>query len=406
MHLYFFFPLTAFYFLLFFPLTPVFLNTSHCLLTIYFSVKYDMEIKDKYKILEGAKEKLERLAGYLDLEEKKQRLKEIDNELKDPGIWNNRKKSVSLSKEKSRLESDIKIYDDLKKLYSEMEVFIELDEEGENVEEDFKKANNKFKKDYKEAELFAVFKSPEDKNPAFLTINPGAGGTESQDWAEMLLRMYLRWAELKNYKSEIIEIQAGEEAGIKNATIRIDGDYAFGFLKTENGVHRLIRISPFDANKRRHTSFVAIFVYPEVDESIDVEVNPNDLRIDTFKASGHGGQHVNTTDSAVRITHVPTGIVATCQSERSQHKNKRTAMKFLKSKIYEEELKKRKKKQDQIEKNKSDISWGNQIRTYTLHPFKLIKDHRTNVEVGDTKKVLDGELDEFIYAALMAGIGQ
>ncbi len=234
-----------------------------------------------------------------------------------------------------------------------------------------------------------------------MTIHPGAGGTESQDWAQMLLRMYLRYAERKGFKVEILDQQPGEEAGLKSATIRLEGDYAFGNLGQETGVHRLVRISPFDAAKRRHTSFAAVFVYPEVDEDIQIDVNPDDLRIDTYRASGAGGQHVNRTDSAVRITHIPTGIVVQCQNERSQHKNKAVVMKILKARLYELEKSKRNEKKDTLADQKSDIAWGNQIRSYVLHPYRMIKDTRTRVETGDTDRVLDGDLDEFIKATLV-----
>ena len=234
-----------------------------------------------------------------------------------------------------------------------------------------------------------------------MTIHPGAGGTESQDWAQMLLRMYLRYAERKGFKAEILDQQPGEEAGLKSATIRLEGDYAFGNLGQETGVHRLVRISPFDAAKRRHTSFAAVFVYPEVDEDIQIDINPDDLRVDTYRASGAGGQHVNRTDSAVRITHIPTGIVVQCQNERSQHKNKAMVMKILKARLYELEKSKRNEKMEKLEDQKSDIAWGNQIRSYVLHPYRMIKDLRTRVETGDTDRVLDGDLDEFIKAALV-----
>ena len=234
-----------------------------------------------------------------------------------------------------------------------------------------------------------------------MTIHPGAGGTESQDWAQMLLRMYLRYAERKGFKAEILDQQPGEEAGLKSATIRLEGDYAFGNLGQETGVHRLVRISPFDAAKRRHTSFAAVFVYPEVDEDIQIDINPDDLRVDTYRASGAGGQHVNRTDSAVRITHIPTGIVVQCQNERSQHKNKAMVMKILKARLYELEKSKRNEKMEKLEDQKSDIAWGNQIRSYVLHPYRMIKDTRTRVETGDTDRVLDGDLDEFIKASLV-----
>jgi peptide chain release factor 2 len=252
-----------------------------------------------------------------------------------------------------------------------------------------------------EAELQALFYEPDDIRNALMTIHPGAGGTESQDWASILFRMYLRFAERKGYKVEVLDSQPGEEAGLKSATLRIEGDYAFGNLGLESGVHRLVRISPFDANKRRHTSFAAVFVYPEVDEDIDVAINPEDLRIDTFRAGGKGGQHVNTTDSAVRITHIPTGIVTQCQNERSQHKNKAAAMKVLKARLYELERKKKNVKFEELEDAKTDIAWGNQIRSYVLHPYRMIKDLRTRLETGDTDRILDGDLDAFLKASLV-----
>lgn len=278
---------------------------------------------------------------------------------------------------------------------------MELAEEGEEVVEDLTKAIRAFEQELQEAELRTLFFDEDDARNAILTIHPGAGGTESQDWAQMLFRMYLRFAERKGFRTEVIDFQPGEEAGLKSATIRIEGDYAFGLLSQESGVHRLVRISPFDANKRRHTSFAAVFVYPEIEEEIEIEINPDDLKIDTYRASGKGGQHVNRTDSAVRITHIPTGIVVQCQNERSQHQNKATAMKLLKARLYEIEKRKRREKIDKLEDMKSDIAWGNQIRSYVLHPYKMIKDLRTRVETGDVDRILDGDLDEFIKASLM-----
>jgi peptide chain release factor 2 len=278
---------------------------------------------------------------------------------------------------------------------------IELAREGENVDREFEQSLAVFGKRLEDAELQALFFESDDIRNAILTIHPGAGGTESQDWAQILLRMYLRYAERRGYKTEVLDLQPGEEAGLKSATLRIEGDYAFGRLSQESGVHRLVRISPFDANKRRHTSFAAVFVFPEVDEDIEVGINPEDLRIDTYRSGGRGGQHVNVTDSAVRITHIPTGIVVQCQNERSQHKNKASAMKVLKARLYELEKKKQMEKIEKMEDAKTDIAWGNQIRSYVLHPYKLIKDLRTKVEMGDTDKVLDGDLDDFIKASLI-----
>jgi len=270
------------------------------------------------------------------------------------------------------------------------------------VDEEISQSLASFEKNLEEAKLQTLFFEEDDARNAILTIHPGAGGTESQDWAQILLRMYLRYAERKGFKADVLDFLAGEEAGLKSVTVRIQGDYVFGNLSQESGVHRLVRISPFDANKRRHTSFAAVFVYPEVEEDIEVEINPEDLRIDTYRASGRGGQHVNVTDSAVRITHIPTGIVVQCQSERSQHKNKASAMKVLKARIYELEKKVKREKLEKLEDAKSDIAWGNQIRSYVLQPYRMIKDLRTNVEIGDVDRVLDGDIDEFIKSNLIA----
>jgi peptide chain release factor 2 len=250
-------------------------------------------------------------------------------------------------------------------------------------------------------ELKMMLRNEEDAMNAIVSIHAGAGGTESQDWAEMLLRMYLRWAEKREFKTEIIDYQAGDEAGIKSVSFTLEGDYAYGYAKAEIGIHRLVRISPFDTNARRHTSFASVFVYPEVDDDIVIEIDEKELRIDTYRSTGAGGQHVNKTDSAVRITHLPTGIVVQCQNERSQHKNKAMAMKYLRSRLYERKLQEKNEKLDVINKTKKDIAWGSQIRSYVLHPYKMVKDHRTNMEVGNASRVLDGDIDEFINAYLI-----
>ncbi len=252
----------------------------------------------------------------------------------------------------------------------------------------------------KSAEIERLLNSPHDKNNAVVTIHAGAGGTEAQDWADMLLRMYLRWAEIKGFETKLLDMMLGEEAGIKGATFLVNGPYAYGYLKAEAGVHRLVRISPFDASQRRHTSFASLFVAPEVDDTINIEINEKDIRIDTYRASGAGGQHVNKTSSAVRITHVPTGIVVQCQNERSQHKNKAIAMKILKARLYEKELQKREEEKQKLHSEKRDIAWGSQIRSYVLHPYQLVKDHRTEYETGNVKSVLDGNIDGFIEAYL------
>ncbi len=305
-----------------------------------------------------------------------------------------------LLKEKKRLENQLKIEDKFNSGIDDMETYFDLAEEDPDIITEIESELGKFEEFIEETETKNYLSGESDINNAFLTIHPGAGGTESQDWAEMLLRMYLRFAERMEFKAKIIEILAGEEAGIKSATIRIEGDYVFGYLKQEIGVHRLVRISPFDSNKRRHTSFAAVFVYPEVDDSIEIEVDPKDLRVDTYRASGAGGQHVNKTDSAIRITHTPTNIVAQCQSERSQHQNRDRAMKLLMAKLYDNEMKKKMSEKEKLENSKGDIAWGNQIRSYVLHPYQSIKDHRTEVEIGNTQKILDGDIFEFIKASL------
>lgn len=304
-----------------------------------------------------------------------------------------------LSNEKDLLQE----WNKYKKELDDLLILYELsDEEGAGeVLKELEKESEKLLQQVKSLELRGIMKAEEDQKNAILTIHPGAGGTESQDWAEMLMRMYLRWADKNGYKIEILDLLPGDEAGIKSVTVEVTGPFAYGYLKAESGVHRLVRISPFDASGRRHTSFASVFVVPEVDENIAVDINPNDLRIDTYRASGAGGQHVNRTDSAVRITHIPTGIVVTCQSERSQHKNKANAMKILHARLYQRKLEEEREKKQKLEATKTDISWGNQIRSYVFHPYNMVKDHRTNFETSDVQGVMDGEIDDFIYAYLM-----
>lgn len=276
-----------------------------------------------------------------------------------------------------------------------------LEESDEQTLEEIETDLERLKSSVRDEELKLMLGSQQDAMNAIMTIHAGAGGTEAQDWAEMLLRMYLRWMERKGFSSTIIDYQPGDEAGLKSVSMTIEGDYAYGYAKAEIGIHRLVRISPFDSGGRRHTSFASVFVYPEVDDEIVVEIDENDLRIDTYRSTGAGGQHVNKTDSAVRITHLPTGIVVQCQNERSQHKNKAMAIKFLKSRLYEMQLQEQRKKIEELNKSKKDIAWGSQIRSYILHPYKLVKDHRTNLEVGNVNKVLDGDIDDFIEAYLL-----
>jgi peptide chain release factor 2 len=278
----------------------------------------------------------------------------------------------------------------------DLAALMELQDEGEDVTSDLQEELSRLEESLSETELQTLLSGPHDRNDSIVTIHPGAGGTESQDWAEMLLRMYLRWAEKRGYRTEVTDYQVGEEAGIKSVTFLVEGEFAYGYLCSEIGVHRLVRISPYDAAGRRHTSFASVFVTPEIEEEIDIVVDEKDLRIDTYRSSGAGGQHVNVTDSAVRITHNPSGIVVQCQNERSQHRNKATAMKILKSRLFELEMEKKRKELDQLEDSKAEIAWGSQIRSYVLHPYRLVKDHRTKVEIGDVDSVLNGQLDSFI----------
>ena len=303
-------------------------------------------------------------------------------------------------REKKRLEHLLATEEDLVRRTGDISAYFDLAREGENVEPDLRREIDALSELVDRLETETLLSGDNDARNAIVTIHPGAGGTESQDWAEMLMRMYMRWAERKKFETALYDYQPGEEAGIKSATFGVNGEYAFGLLTSEIGVHRLVRISPFDQAKRRHTSFASVFVSPEIDESIEVIIKPDDLRIDTYRSSGKGGQHVNTTDSAVRITHIPTGLVASCQNERSQHKNKERAMSMLRSKLYEFELEKKREVTRKIEDSKLDIDFGSQIRSYVLQPYRLIKDHRTKTEVGDVDKVIDGNLDPFIRAYL------
>ena len=305
-------------------------------------------------------------------------------------------------RERRRLEGGISTDTDLARRVQDIAAYFELAREGEAVTEELRKEIAELRDITEKLETQTMLSGENDMRNAIVTIHPGAGGTESQDWAEMLLRMYLRWAERQGFQAELNEFQAGEEAGLKSATFTVAGEYAYGLLTSEIGVHRLVRISPFDQAKRRHTSFASVFVSPEIDESINIEIKPEEIRVDTYRSGGKGGQHVNTTDSAVRITHLPTGIVAACQNERSQHKNRDRAMKILKSRLYEAELEKKREASKKLEDTKLDIDFGSQIRSYVLHPYRLIKDHRTKMEVGDVDRVLDGDLRPFIRAYLLA----
>ena len=296
------------------------------------------------------------------------------------------------------------MWEDLDRRYNDMKVLFEFAEIGEVEIDEIKNELKVYKDIIDDLEIKLILGRPEDEQNAIVSIHPGAGGTESQDWAQMLFRMYKRWIEKEDLKFEIIDFQPGEEAGVKDVTFEVNGDYAFGLLKAEAGVHRMVRLSPFDTNNRRHTSFASVFVYPAVDDDINIEINPSDLRIDTYRASGAGGQHVNKTDSAVRITHIPSGIVSQCQNERSQHKNKNQAMKILKARLYQVELEKEKEKNKKFEDEKMEIGWGSQIRSYVFHPYQMVKDHRTKEENGNTQAVMDGNLNSFIKSYLLSTI--
>ncbi len=319
----------------------------------------------------------------------------------EPGFWADRQKSQQIARKRKRLVELIQTWEELEKWWQDIKDLSELiskdDEEYSQLVNDMQNFSKKLDK----FELKSYLNDSDDEEDAIVIVNSGAGGTEACDWAEMLLRMYRRWADKESFKTSILSIQPGDEAGLSSVTMEVTGNYVYGYLKSETGVHRLVRISPFDSNSRRHTSFASVFVYPSIGNSdIDIEINDSDLRIDTYKASGHGGQHVNTTDSAVRITHQPTGITVQCQAERSQHRNKAQAMKMLKSRLYQEKKEELEKEKNRQEKKKKKIEWGSQIRSYVLHPYNMVKDHRTNVKTGRAEAVLDGELDLFINAYL------
>ena len=331
----------------------------------------------------------------------KTELASVETKIADPAVWADAARSQPLMRERKRLEEQLSYDRELERRSGDIDSYFELMREGEtSIEEDLKREIASLSSYAEQLESRTMLGEDNDGLNAIVTVHPGAGGTESQDWAEMLMRMYLRWAEREGFKTEINEVQDGDEAGIKSATFTITGEYAFGLLQGETGVHRLVRISPFDQAKRRHTSFASAFVSPEIDDSIVIDIRPDDLRIDTYRSGGKGGQHVNTTDSAVRITHIPTGIVAGCQNERSQHKNKERAMKMLRSRLYEFELEKKRAVSRKLEDSKLEINFGSQIRSYVLQPYRMAMDLRTRVEVGDVDRVLDGDLEPFIRGYL------
>ena len=343
-----------------------------------------------------------RWGGIFDRPAKQARLKELDTLASKPDLWEDSEKAQAILKERSRIRDELDEFDTIGTEIKDTIEILELarDEDDEEIARELEETVERLATAIGGLEIKRLLSGENDHRNAIVQISPGAGGIDSQDWAEMLLRMYLKWAERRSFKSEMMDLQPDTEAGIKSATFRVEGEYAYGYLKSERGIHRLVRISPFDANKRRHTSFAAVEVLPEADETIKIEVKDEDLKIETFRAGGHGGQHVNKTDSAVRMTHIPSGIVVQCQNERSQHKNRSQALKILKSRLYEKEMEERRKEDEAYHATKKEIAWGSQIRSYVLAPYQLVKDVRTETEMGNVDRVLDGDIDIFINAYL------
>ncbi|MCA9665400.1 MAG: peptide chain release factor 2 [Myxococcales bacterium] len=363
-----------------------------------------MSIQEAVIKLEDLRGRLEALRGHLDLPTLTERLRELEQRAANPAFWNDNEAAQTVLREQSRVRGMIERFEGAESALEDAQAMVELAQEAEDEESGVEAESlvQKLAAKVEQIEFARMLSGPNDRFGALLSVNPGAGGTESQDWAEMLLRMYMRWGERHDYKVELIERQAGEEAGIKSATISVSGEFAFGYLRAEVGVHRLVRISPFDAQSRRHTSFASVAVYPDIEDEVTVDINDDDLKIDFYRAGGAGGQHVNKTESAVRITHLPTGIVVQCQNERSQHKNKSQAMRVLRARLYEHELAKREEEMSEINAAKKKIEWGSQIRSYVLAPYRMVTDIRTELKVGNVDAVLDGDLDQFIQAYLLA----
>jgi peptide chain release factor 2 len=346
---------------------------------------------------------LKTFEAIFDVEAKDKRLEEIGKMMAEPDFWEKGEAAQKILKERSALLDSLSSWKEEKRDLEEMEILLQLiEEQGDEKEaQEFIEKLQQSEETISQMEFRRMLGGEHDSSNAIVSINAGAGGTEAQDWVEMILRMYLRWAEKRGFKTEIIDILVGEEAGLKNVTFTVNGDYAYGYLKAETGIHRLVRISPFDAGARRHTSFASVFVIPEISDDVVIAIDEKELRIDTFRSSGAGGQHVNKTDSAVRITHLPTGIVVQCQNERSQHKNKATAMKILKARLYEREMKEKSEKLEELHNTKKEIAWGSQIRSYVMHPYRMVKDHRTNRVIHDVDRVMDGDIDELMKAYLL-----
>ncbi|HXF06910.1 MAG TPA: peptide chain release factor 2 [Blastocatellia bacterium] len=356
------------------------------------------EFRTQYEALTA---RLNELGGFFDIAAKREHLTRLEAVIAQPDFWADPARAQQVLRTRRRLESEIETIERFERQLGDVEVLLELAEEDEAFLRELQESLARLTREVEELELKTLLSGPHDAGNAIVTITAGAGGTDAQDWAEMLLRLYLRWAEKHGYRTELLDLQPGQEAGIKSATFRVEGDYAYGYLSAESGVHRLVRLSPFNIGHSRETSFASVFVYPEIEDDVVVEIDEKDLRIETFRSSGAGGQHVNKTESAVRITHLPTGIVVSCQNQRSQHQNREMAMKILRARLYELERQKRQQERQQLEQNKREISFGSQIRSYVLHPYKLVKDLRTRYETSDVERVLDGEIDDFIRQYLL-----
>ena len=360
-----------------------------------------MDINTYRDLFHLVKKKYQELRKIIDMDTLNAKLNHLREFTVEVNFWDDNTSAQKVLKQISKIENEIKMWSDLDRRYNDSDFYMDIINDGEDVDSDSINTLNSFSKVIEKVELLNLLNEEDDHRGAILTIHPGAGGTESQDWASMLYRLYTRWCERNKFKIKILDYQDGDEAGLKDVSIEISGDFAYGHLKAERGVHRLVRISPFDSNSRRHTSFASVFVYPLLDDDFEIEIDEKDIRVDTYRASGAGGQHINKTDSAVRLTHTPSGIVVQCQNERSQLKNKKTAMKMLKAKLYQKELDGRAVDHEKLEGQKKDIGWGSQIRSYVLHPYNLVKDHRTNIETSNVQSTMDGEIDQFIRAYLL-----
>jgi peptide chain release factor 2 len=360
-----------------------------------------MDINAYRDLFHLVKKRYEELRGIIDMDALNTELNRLREFTVEVNFWDDNTSAQKVLKQISKIENEIKMWSDLDSRYNDSDFYMDIINDGEDVDSDSINTLNSFSKVVEQVELINLLNEEDDHRGAILTIHPGAGGTESQDWASMLYRLYTRWCERNKFKIKILDYQDGDEAGLKDVSIEISGNFVYGYLKAERGVHRLVRISPFDSNSRRHTSFASVFIYPLLDDDFEIEIDEKDIRVDTYRASGAGGQHINKTDSAVRLTHTSSGIVVQCQNERSQLKNKKTAMKMLKAKLYQKELDERAVEHEKLEGQKKNIGWGSQIRSYVFHPYNLVKDHRTNIETSNVQSTIDGEIDQFIRAYLL-----